>query len=191
MPSIPRGILFAVLLTLPLAMPILSVNRPGAVVAAGLPRPAPAFTRTDASGWINSPPLAWTDLRGSVTLLEVWTWGCWNCTRSIPWIKDVQTRLGPRGLRVVAIHSPEFEHEKDPATVRTKVREFGLDYPVMLDDDFRYWRALDNRYWPAFHLIDKTGRIRAVHVGETHAGTPQARAVEEVLEALLAEPSPP
>jgi thiol-disulfide isomerase/thioredoxin len=149
--------------------------------------PAPEFTSRAASDWINSPPLRLADLRGKVVLLDVWTFGCWNCYRSFPWLNDLETRLEPRGLRVVGIHSPEFEHERDPAAVKRKMGEFRLEHPVMVDNDFRYWNALGNRYWPAYYLVDKEGRLRARFFGETHRGDPQARRIEASLERLLAE----
>ena len=126
-------------------------------------------------------------LEGKVTLVDFWTFGCWNCYRSFPWLKQLEARLADRDFRVIGIHSPEFEHERDSARVKEKVREFGLRHPVMLDNDFAFWRALDNRYWPAFYLVDKLGVIRHLHVGETHAGTARARRIEEQLRALLDE----
>ena len=53
---------------------------------------------------------------------------------------------GPIPLRVVGIHSPEYERERDATAVAAKTREFGLHHPVMIDNDFAYWRALDNKY---------------------------------------------
>ncbi|HZN02999.1 MAG TPA: hypothetical protein VFD06_05380 [Candidatus Polarisedimenticolia bacterium] len=38
-------------------------------------RRAPEFPRSDADGWINSPPLSMSGLRGKVVLLDVWTYG--------------------------------------------------------------------------------------------------------------------
>ncbi|QLQ33512.1 MAG: hypothetical protein HZT40_20080 [Candidatus Thiothrix singaporensis] len=55
----------------------------------------------------------------------------------------------------------------------------------MIDNDFSYWKALGNRYWPAFYLIDKQGRLRARYVGETHAGDKRAKAVEAKVSQLL------
>jgi len=137
--------------------------------------------------WINSPPLKTTGLRGQVLLIDVWTFGCWNCYRSFPWLNDLEARLSDRPFRVIGIHSPEFEHERDASRVAAKVREFGLNHPVMLDNDFAYWRALNNRYWPSFYLVDKQGIIRFRHIGETHAGDRRAGQIERQIEALLDE----
>ena len=152
-------------------------------------RPMPEFTSTDASGWFNSPPLKTADLRGRVVLIDVWTYGCWNCYRSFPWLNALEKRLADRDFTVIGIHSPEFEHERDPARVAAKIEEFGLHHPVMMDNDFAYWQALRNRYWPAFYLVDKKGVIRHLHVGETHEGDARAQRIEEQILSLLAESS--
>ena len=83
----------------------------GAVCAAAAE--APQFTHSGARDWINSPPLTLADFKGRVLLLDVWTFDCWNCYRSIPWLKDLEARLGPKGLALMGVHSPEFAHEKD------------------------------------------------------------------------------
>ncbi len=151
------------------------------------PRPVPEFTSTRPEQWVNSPPLTTAKLRGQVLLIDVWTFDCWNCYRSFPWLKGLEARLANQPFRVIGVHSPEFEHERELARVAAKVREFGLEHPVMLDNDFAFWRALGNRYWPAFYLVDKEGLIRHLHVGETHAGTARARLIEEQLDSLLSE----
>lgn len=153
------------------------------------PGPLPEFTNRSDEGWFNSAPLVVDDLRGQVVLVDIWTFGCWNCYRSFPWLNALEQRLSGEDFRVIGIHSPEFAHEKDPARVSAKIAEFGLHHPVMLDNDFAYWRALGNRYWPAYYLVDRRGSIRHVHVGETHEGDARAVEIERQIRALLAEPS--
>ncbi|MGH8761166.1 MAG: redoxin domain-containing protein [Burkholderiales bacterium] len=149
--------------------------------------PVPTFTHTAAADWINSPPLTLTSLRGTVVLLDFWTFACWNCYRSFPWLNALEARLHPRGLRVIGVHTPEFEHERVRGNIEKKIAQYGLQHPVMMDNDFSYWNAMGNRYWPAYYLIDKQGRIRAHYAGETHQGDAQARRIESDIEALLAE----
>lgn len=109
--------------------------------------------------------------------------------RSLPWVRGLQEGYAEQGLRVIGVHAPEFDYEKDPARVREAVREHGLTYPILLDPDHAYWRRLGNRYWPTLYVVDREGRIRLVHVGETRAGTERARRVEAQIEELLAEGS--
>lgn len=128
-------------------------------------------------------------LRGKVVLLDFWTYGCWNCYRSFPWLREVEARYQDRGLQVIGVHTPEFDHERVLENVVEKVEEFKLKHPVMIDNDLSYWRAMYNRYWPAFYIIDKKGLVRGVFVGETHAGDRRAVEIETLLEKLLAEAS--
>ncbi|MGB0720886.1 MAG: redoxin domain-containing protein [Gammaproteobacteria bacterium] len=155
--------------------------------ASSPPSVAPPFTQTSPEAWINSGPLTWDDLRGQVVLLDVWTFDCWNCYRSFPWLNSLEARYGDKGLTVIGIHTPEFRHEHKRPNVEQKVHEFELHHPIMMDNDFGYWNALNNRYWPAFYLVDKQGRIRGRFIGETHAGDRNASAIETQVRELLAE----
>src|SRR5262245_28422643 len=148
---------------------------------------APEFTHTSAAEWINSKPLKLEDFSGRVLLIDVWAFECWNCYHSFPWLKSVEAKFGPKGLAVLGVHSPEFPDEQVRANVVAKTREFGLAHPVMLDNDFSYWNALDNHYWPAYYIVDKQGRIRGRFVGETHADDKQAHAIEALITKLLSE----
>jgi len=149
--------------------------------------PLPEFTQDASDAWLNSAPLRVADLRGRVVLLEFWTFDCVNCRRSIPWLHAIEQRYAQDGLRLVGIHTPELPQERVRANVVAKLRELGVGHPVMLDADFAYWNALGNRYWPAFYLVDRAGRVRAVFVGETHAGDARAVGMERAIISLLAE----
>jgi thiol-disulfide isomerase/thioredoxin len=151
-------------------------------------RVAPEFPHTRQAQWLNSRPLTLAELRGKVLLLDVWTTDCWNCYRSFPWLKQLDNRFAGRGLLIIGVHSPEFEREKDRAGIAARLAQYQLTNPQMLDDDFTYWKQLGNRFWPAFYLIDRQGRIRELLVGETHAGGGSALAFEARIEAILAEP---
>lgn len=155
-------------------------------------RHAPEFPSQDANRWINSAPLQMAGsgehgLRGKVVLLNVWTFLCWNCSNSYPWIRDVQNKFKDKNFLIVGIHSPEFDREREVKAVQAAVDKNKLAYPHYIDNDFVYWRALQNQYWPAFYLIDKKGQIRAVEVGEMHSETLRAKKFEEKIETLLVE----
>lgn len=149
---------------------------------------APEFPVRSAQEWINSAPITLASLRGKVVLVDFWTFECWNCYRSFPWLNSIEDKFRSEGLAVVGIHTPEFEREKVISSIRDKVREFKITYPVMVDSDHATWNAYNNRYWPAFYLIDRKGKIQALYVGETHAGDSQAKAIEAQIKTLLAQP---
>lgn len=155
--------------------------------AASDAKPAPAFTQTAEADWLNSKPLTWADLKGKVVLVNFWTFDCWNCYRSFPWLATVEAKYADKGLQLLGVHTPELPQEYVRANVVAKVEKFALKHPVMIDNDYRYWNAFGNRYWPAWYLVDRQGNIRSAFAGETHQGDANAKQVEAAIERLLAE----
>ena len=153
--------------------------------AATTPNKLPEFTHTASSEWINSPPLRLSSLRGSVVLIEFWAFDCSNCRATLPWLESVHAEYGTRGLEIVSVHTPELKQEYVPANVRKVVKELGIRYPVMIDADYSYWTALSNRYWPAFYLVDRNGKIVSTALGELHRGEERGDAMEAAIRAQL------
>lgn len=147
----------------------------------------PEFTQTSAEEWLNSKPLTEKDLLGKVTLVDFWTYDCWNCYRSFPWLHGVEKQYKPKGFQIIGIHSPEFEYEKIHANIKQKIKTFKITNAVMVDNDMGFWKRMKNRYWPSYFLVDKLGQVRANFIGETHKGDPQAIEIEEMIAKLLAE----
>ena len=136
--------------------------------------------------WINSQPLADRDLAGRVVLVMFWSYGCHNCRNSLAWINDLHERRGSnRNLAIIGVHTPEFESEKDKQALRDQVGRLGLEFPVMIDNDFLFWNALGNRWWPAFYIADRQGQLRGSYFGEVHSGTERARRIEALIGGLL------
>lgn len=85
-------------------------------------------------------------------------------------------------FEVLAIHYPEFEYEEQIENVQAALEQYGIEYPVALDNNGQTWRAYKQRYWPTRYLIDRNGNIRYKHIGEG-AYNETARNIE----ALIAE----
>jgi len=137
---------------------------------------------TDITAWLNSEELQLADLRGKVVLLDFWTYACINCIRTLPHLKEWHEKYKDDGLVIIGVHSPEFAFEKDLNNVKQAVSEYGLEYPVALDNDFATWQAYNNRYWPAKYFIDRDGYLRNYHFGE--GGYEES---EQIIQELLAE----
>jgi thiol-disulfide isomerase/thioredoxin len=116
--------------------------------------------------WLGSEPLTAGGLRGRVVLVDFWTYSCVNWLRTLPYVRAWHERYREDGLTVVGVHTPEFEFEHDLDNARRAARELGVDYPVVIDNDFAIWRSFENRYWPAAYLVDRAGRVRYHHFGE-------------------------
>ena len=57
------------------------------------PRAAPEFTHTEPEAWINSAPRKLADFKGKVVLIDFWTFDCWNCYRSFPWLHELEEQF--------------------------------------------------------------------------------------------------
>lgn len=136
-----------------------------APVALDLPA-GPLAPPIHSAVWLNTEPLKWDELRGKVTMVEFWTFGCINCRNVIPALRDMQSDYADKGLVIIGVHSPEFGYEKELENVKKAVVDLKLDYPIAIDNEFDNWNRYRNRYWPTRYLVDKRGVLRYSHIGE-------------------------
>jgi thiol-disulfide isomerase/thioredoxin len=125
---------------------------------------APDFTGTQK--WFNSKPLTLAKLRGRVVLIDFWTYTCINCIRTLPHLVAWDKAYRKAGLTIVGVHSPEFSFEHDAGNVAAAIKQNGIRYPVVQDNELATWNAWSNQYWPAEYLIDARGHVRAAKFGE-------------------------
>ncbi len=127
---------------------------------------APELVSPD--GYINTDgtPITLASLRGKVVLLDVWTYSCINCQRTLPYIKAWYDKYKSQGLEIIGIHTPEFSFEKVLQNVQDAITRFGIKYPVVLDNEYKTWNAYGNQYWPRKYLVDMDGFIVYDHIGE-------------------------
>ena len=138
-----------------------------------------------AERWVNSAPLTPEGLRGKVVLVDVWEYTCINWIRTVPYVTAWNRDYASLGLVVIGVHSPEFEFGKRAENVDRGIRDFGLTYPIAIDNEFAIWRALDNDAWPAKYLFDGQGHLIKRWVGEGRYDE-----VESEIRRLLAAANP-
>ena len=119
-----------------------------------------------------------------MVLVDFWTFACYNCRNTLPFVKSWHERYADKGLTIIGVHSPELDEERNLENVRREVASLGIKYPVVTDNDFANWKAYDVEGWPTVFLIDKSGRIRWMHVGEGAYDE-----AEQTIQKFLAEPS--
>lgn len=136
----------------------------------------------ETAEWLQGPPVTMEFTRGAVVLVDFWEATCIHCLRTLPYLIEWHRRYEKRGLVVVGVHTPEFEATKGRRAAEGVVEEYGIPYPVLLDDDRETWQQFANHYWPAKYLADARGYLRFEHVGEgAYAET------ERFLQKLLRE----
>jgi cytochrome c biogenesis protein CcdA/thiol-disulfide isomerase/thioredoxin len=133
------------------------------------------------SGFVNTEPITLGELVGKkIILIDFMTYSCINCVRTFPYLNDWYEKYQDDGLEIVGIHTPEFAFEKKPENVEIAMRDFGIKFPVVLDNDYATWNAYDNNYWPRKYLIDYEGNIVYDHIGEGNYEETEAK-IRELL----------
>ncbi len=138
--------------------------------------------------WLNSPPLQLQSLQGKVVILHFYTSFCGNCIRNLPFYNDWYKKYPADRVQMIGIHTPEGKKDQDIQAVRDKIREYGIAYPVAVDQKKQIWDAWANDIWPAIYLMDKNGFVRYWWYGELQwQGATGDQWIEERLAELMKE----
>ncbi|HEY2950600.1 MAG TPA: NHL domain-containing thioredoxin family protein [Micromonosporaceae bacterium] len=121
-------------------------------------------------GWLNTggKELALADLRGKIVLLDFWTFCCVNCLHVLDELRLLEKKYDDV-LVVIGVHSPKFEHERDPVALAAAVERYGVAHPVLDDPELITWRQYAAKAWPTLSVVDPEGYVVASMAGEGHA----------------------
>jgi len=132
--------------------------------------------------WINAAgPVTLDSLKGKVVILDFWTYGCINCIHVIPDLERLEAEY-PNELVVIGVHSAKFSNEGETDQLREIVQRYGLEHPVVNDQDFSVWNAWGANAWPTVAVIDPASKVVGIRSGE---GVYDA--VEPVVAGLVTE----
>jgi cytochrome c biogenesis protein CcmG/thiol:disulfide interchange protein DsbE len=118
---------------------------------------APNFTLKDSDG--RAVQLA--DYRGKVVLLNFWATWCGPCKIEIPWFTEFERRHKDRGFAVVGISMDEEGWD----AVKPFISEYRINYRVLMGNVRTAELYGGVEALPTTFLIDREGRIAAVHEG--------------------------
>ena len=121
-------------------------------------------------GWLNTggKDLTLADLRGKVVILDFWTFCCINCLHVLDELRPLEEKYGD-ALVIIGVHSPKFEHERDPDALAAAVERYGVHHPVLNDADMQMWQQYAAKAWPTLSVLDPEGYVVASMAGEGHA----------------------
>ena len=129
---------------------------------------APDFAATDLHG----RPVSLADLRGEVVLLNIWATWCPPCREEMPSMQRLHERLGPQGLRVVAVSIDAARGSVDAGgrpggDVAAFAGDMGLTFDIWRDPSGRIQRDYRTTGVPESFVIDREGRIIKKVIGAT------------------------
>jgi len=157
------------------------------------------FSFPDLAGHIVSN----TDSRfaGKVLVIDVAGSWCPNCHDEAPFLQSLYRKYHGRGLEIVTLSFEEPEQYANPVRLRAFVRDFGLDYTVLLagtldDMHARLPQAVDLDAYPTTFFVGRDGLVKSIHAGFAAAATGSfnTRLKQEftaTIEKLLARKAPP
>jgi peroxiredoxin len=120
-------------------------------------REAPDFALKDSDGKV----VHLSDYKGKVVLLDFWATWCGPCKIEIPWFTDLQRKNKDRGFEVLGVSMDEDGWE----AVKPFLADLEVNYRVVMGNDTtaQLYGGVDAL--PTTFLIDRAGKIAAVHVG--------------------------
>jgi sugar lactone lactonase YvrE len=108
------------------------------------------------------------DFRGRILILDFWTFCCINCLHVLDELRPLEEHYHDV-LDIVGVHSPKFEHERDPQALAAAVERYGVAHPVLDDPELRMWDQYAAKAWPTLCVVDPEGYVVASMAGEGHA----------------------
>lgn len=145
-----------------------------ALKAAADRKAAPTFALKDANGATVTPG----DYKGKVVLLNFWATWCVPCKAEIPWFQEFDKNFKDKGFAVLGVSLDEEGWN----AVKPYVEERKIGYRMVIGSEEVSQRYGGIDSLPTTFLIDRDGKIAAIHTGLVSKATYQKE-----VESLLSE----
>ncbi|MEO6809679.1 MAG: TlpA disulfide reductase family protein [Isosphaeraceae bacterium] len=127
-----------------------------------LGKAAPPIATTDVDG----EPIRLADLKGKVVLIDFWATWCSPCVSNTPELNSLYDQYHARGFEIIGVNvDGAREGNDDPASVRSTVRRFLIDFNVPWvtilngDGDQDFTKPYGVSEIPAHFLVGRDGTI--------------------------------
>jgi len=138
-------------------------------------KPAPEFALKDADG----KTVRLEDYKGKVVLLDFFATWCGPCKIEIPWFMEMERKNKDKGFSVLGVSMDDEGWE----VVKPFLAGLGVNYRVVIGNDSTAQTYGGVNALPTTFLIDRTGRIAAIHIGLA-----AKKDFEDGIEQLLQDP---
>ena len=116
-------------------------------VEAGKPLPALGLAEVQAA-------------QGQYIYIDYWASWCGPCRQSFPWMNALQAKLGPKGLKVVAVNVDAKRADADKFLAHTPAQ-----FTVAYDPQGASAKTLAIKTMPTSMLVSPEGKVLLVHSG--------------------------
>ncbi|TFG93516.1 MAG: TlpA family protein disulfide reductase [Syntrophobacterales bacterium] len=144
-------ILFLILLFMVIVVPVSAFSaQERGLWTPSIEEPAPDFVLKD----LNGSEVSLDDYKGKVVLLAFSTTWCPHCRKMPPYLNELRSSYGDKGLVILNIDIQEPQKK-----VRSYAEKQNIQYTVLLDEDGAVATAYQVRGVPSLILVDKKGTI--------------------------------
>ena len=116
---------------------------------------APDFELAGRNG-----PVKLSSYQGKLVYLDFWASWCGPCKQSFPWMSEMQSRYGSKGLRVVGVNV-----DQKTADAQTFLTNNPARFDVAFDASGQVPRSYAIKGMPTSVLIGPDGKVLMVHSG--------------------------
>lgn len=136
--------------------------------------PAPDFTLKTAKG----ETYVLSELKGQAVLVNIWATWCPPCKAEMPAIEKMYNEYKEQGFVVLAVNST---FQDNPLDIAPFTEEYGITFPILLDETSDISRAYQVRSLPSSYFINRQGIITEVIIGGPMSEALLRTRIEEAL----------
>ena len=105
-----------------------------------------------------------SELAGQAVLINYWTTWCIPCKAELPILEKLHQEYQPRGVLIVSINAID---QDSPDKVQGIIDQFGMTFPVLLDQGSQFANLYQAIFFPTTILVDASGVIREITLGDS------------------------
>lgn len=176
-----RRALYALVLIAGLVWIFLSADKTGASTAGRIPAPQRGFLAPDFSlATPKGEKITLSVLKGKAVLVNIWATWCPPCRQEMPAIEKYYERYKDQGLVVLGVNSTV---QDNPLDIVPFVNEYGLTFPILLDETGDVARKYELRSLPSSYFISRDGTINEIVIGGPMSEALLQTRIEEILKS--------
>ncbi len=93
--------------------------------------------------------------KGKLIILDFWASWCEPCKKAVPVVEALRNELKNSNALVLGINT---EDDLSLAEIKKAAKEFGMDYPSLLDPQWKLVNSLKLEGQPALFVFSKSGK---------------------------------
>ncbi|MEK8035040.1 TlpA disulfide reductase family protein, partial [Ideonella sp. DXS29W] len=111
-------------------------------------------------GASGQPAVPLFDGKARATYIDFWASWCGPCRQSFPWMNRMQSKFGPKGLRVVAVNL-----DSQPADAQRFLAQSPAQFTLAFDPSAEAARRFGIKAMPSSVLLGADGKVITTHAG--------------------------